>query len=99
MLKNLIAAAIIIFAAWLTIDSTLEKLNNTQDISILTPSQHSMRQPSRQNPGQNPHDIQTQKKRNSQTDRHWNNNPNNQVDKNDNFNRNPARINQTNQNP
>lgn len=91
MLKDLLIIAGIILVTALTINNTVNKYKETEQISIITPAQNEMRQPARQNPGQNQQDVQTQKARNNKTNRHWNNNPNNNSSKNDNFNRNPNR--------
>lgn len=89
MLRNIIAAIIIIFVSALTINNTLEKFDGIKSASIMTPSQRKMRPPSKQNPGQNLIDSHTEKKIESKTDRSWNNNPINRADRNDNYTRNP----------
>lgn len=92
MFRNLLTITLIILAATLAINNTIEKYNEKIFATILTPSQNSMRQPTRQNPGQNQLDSQTQRARNNETNRHWNNTPNTNSSKNDTFNRNKMRI-------
>ena len=93
MSKDILIITGIILVTVLTINNTLNKHGGIKNISIITPAQQEMRQPARQNPGQNQQDIQTQKARNKRTGRHWNSNPNNNSSKNDNFNKNPNRKN------
>ncbi len=80
----------VVFVASLAVNDTIERFKELDNVAV-TPSQLQMRTPSQQNTGQSQFDVQTQKLRNRDTDRYWDNNPNNYGSRFDNYNRNQTR--------
>jgi hypothetical protein len=80
----------IMFVASLAVKDTIDRFKELDNVAV-TPSQLQMRTPAQQNTGQSQFDVQTQKLRNRNSDRYWDNNPNNYGNRFDNFNRNPSR--------
>lgn len=91
-MRNFLIFLGIIFVAWLAISDTVKHYKEMNNLSIITPAQQEMRQPSRQNPGQRSTDINTERLRNSKTNSLYDNSPNNNSNRFDNFNRNKTRI-------
>ena len=89
-MKKLLITLGIIFVAALAAKDTINKFKELGDIAV-TPSQLQMRTPAMQNTGQSQFDTQTQRLRNRNSDNNWDSNPNNYVDRIDNFNRNQTR--------
>ena len=92
-MRNFLIFIGIILVGWLAISDTLSHFKEVSNLSIITPAQQEMRQPSRQNPGQRSVDIQTERIRNNtDTNTHYDTNPNNNSNRFDNFNRNRTRT-------
>ena len=90
-MKNILIIFGVVLVAVLAMKDTYDRFQEINHISVITPAQQEMRLPAQQNPGQSQSDIQSQRRRNKDSNRHWDNSTSKSTNNIDNYNRNPQR--------